>query len=293
MDLQEINSALFRFWDERGFYLAEPYDVEKGAGTMNPATFFRSLGPEPWAVAYVEPSRRPADGRYGENPNRLYQHLQFQVIMKPSPEDIVDTYLGSLETIGLSSRLHDIRLVEDNWEAPTLGAWGLGWEVWCDGMEITQFTFFQQMAGFELTPVPVEITYGLERIASYVQNVRSVFDVRVKGELTYGDLFLPNERHQSVYAFEVADVGFLRDMFEGSEREARRALERGGWPAAYDYTLKASHLFNLLEARGAVSQSERPALIGRVRRLARASAEVYLKEREELGFPLLKGGDAR
>ena len=288
MDLQDMIIALSSFWHGRGCYIAQPYDVEKGAGTMNPLTFFRSLGPEPWAVAYVEPSRRPADGRYGDNPNRLFQHFQYQVIVKPSPEDIVDTYLDSLAVIGLDGREHDIRLVEDNWEAPTLGAWGLGWEIWSDGMEITQFTFFQQMAGFELTPVPVEITYGLERLASYVQGTTNVFDVRVTGDLTYGEIFLANERHQSRYAFEIADPAYLRQAFDGAEREAERSLAEGAWPAAYDYTLKCSHLFNLLEARGAVARTERTALIGRVRRMARRAAETYLAEREAEGFPLLR-----
>lgn len=285
--------ALNRYWSDRGCYILQPYDVEKGAGTMNPFTFFRSLGPEPWSVAYVEPSRRPADGRYGESPNRLYQHFQYQVIVKPTPLDIVDTYLGSLEAIGLDPGAHDVRLVEDNWEAPTLGAWGLGWEIWSDGMEVTQFTFFQQMAGYELEVVPVEITYGLERLATYIQGVDSVHDVRVKGDLTYGELYLQNERHQARYAFELSDVGYLRQAFESAEREAQRVMDSGAWPAAYDLCLKCSHLFNLMDARGALSRAERVGTIGRIRRLARRAAEVYLKEREEMGFPLLKEVQAK
>ncbi|MGE5559441.1 MAG: glycine--tRNA ligase subunit alpha [Chloroflexota bacterium] len=287
MDYQSIILTLDRFWTDRGCVRLNPYDIEKGAGTMNPYSFFRALGPEPWRVAYVEPSRRPADGRYGDNPNRLYQHHQYQVVIKPSPDDIVEVYLDSLKALGLDPAVHDIRFVEDNWEAPTLGAWGLGWEVWLDGMEITQFTYFQQVGGYEARPVSAEITYGTERIASYIQDVDNVFDVAWTGDVTYEDIFHRAEFEHSKYSYEVADIGLLRDLFAAYEREARRVTDLGLVLPAYDWVLKCSHTFNLLEARGAISVTERAGYIGRVRNLARACAGAYLKQRQELNYPLL------
>ena len=288
MNFQEIVLALQKFWSDQGCILAEPYDVEKGAGTMNPSTFLRVLGPEPWHVAYVEPSRRPADGRYGENPNRLYQHHQFQVIMKPSPDNIQELYLKSLETLGIDPRQHDIRFVEDNWESPTLGAWGLGWEVWLDGMEITQFTYFQQVGSQNIKPVASEITYGLERLAMYIQGVENVYDLKCTDTYTYGDMFHQNEYEQSAYAFDLSDEDMLFDMFDKYEKESVRIIEKGYVHPAYDYVLKCSHTFNLLDARGAISASERAAFIGRVRKLARLCAQCYLEQREKLGYPMLK-----
>ena len=290
MKFQEIILALQKFWSEQGCILAQPYDVEKGAGTMNPSTFLRVLGPEPWNVAYVEPSRRPADGRYGDNPNRLYQHHQFQVIMKPSPDNIQELYLESLESLGIDPKQHDIRFVEDNWEAPTLGAWGLGWEVWLDGMEITQFTYFQQVGSVDVKPVSAEITYGLERLAMYIQGVENVFDIQWTKDCTYGDVFHQNEVEQSAYSFDLSDKALLFELFDKYEKEAVRVIELGRVHPAYDYVLKCSHAFNLLDARGAISVSERTAFIGRVRRLARLCAQCYLKQREELGYPMLKRG---
>lgn len=293
MKFQEIILALRKFWSDRGCVLAEPYDVEKGAGTMNPSTFLRVLGPEPWNVAYVEPSRRPADGRYGENPNRLYQHHQFQVIMKPSPDNIQELYLESLESLGIEPKKHDIRFVEDNWESPTLGAWGLGWEVWLDGMEITQFTYFQQVGSVDVAPTAVEITYGLERLAMYIQGVENVYDVRWTDEVTYGDVFKQNEYEQSAYAFELSDEDLLFDLFNKYEAEAVRVIGLGYVHPAYDYVLKCSHTFNLLDARGAISVSERTAFIGRVRKLARLCAQCYLEQREKLGYPMLNRRNAK
>ena len=289
MDFQQIILTLQKFWAEQQCIISEPYDVEKGAGTMNPMTFLRVLGPEPWNIAYVEPSRRPADGRYGDNPNRLFQHHQFQVIMKPSPENIQELYLQSLAALGINAEEHDIRFVEDNWESPTLGAWGLGWEVWLDGMEITQFTYFQQVGSLDIKPVAVEITYGLERIAMYIQGKENVYDVQWVGDVTYGDVFHENEVEQSWYAFQIADTDMLFDMFEKCEKEAERVVATGNVRPAYDYVLKCSHTFNLLDARGAISVSERTAYIGRVRALARLCAKAYVEQREKLGFPLLKG----
>ena len=257
---------------------------------MNPATFLKSLGPEPWSVAYVEPSRRPADGRYGENPNRLYQHLQYQVIIKPTPADIQQQYLDSLANLGLNPLEHDIRFVEDNWEAPTLGAWGLGWEIWLDGMEITQFTYFQQVGGFDVEQVPVELTYGLERIAMYLQDCDNVFDLIWTGIITYGEVFQRVEWEQSSYSFDYADLDLLFKLFSSYEAEAKRLLELNLVYPAYDYILKCSHTFNNLEARGAISVTERAAYIGRVRTLARLCAERYLQQREVAGYPLLSGG---
>jgi len=288
MNFQGIILTLQQFWAEQGCVVVNPYDVETGAGTLNPMTFLRSIGPEPWNVAYVEPSRRPADGRYGENPNRLYQHHQFQVIMKPSPDSIQEVYLESLKRLGVDPRHHDIRFVEDNWEHPGLGAWGLGWEVWIDGMEVTQFTYFQQVGGLEMNPVAVEITYGLERLASYIQDKENVFELEWVDGVTYGDVFLQPEYEHSKYTFEVSDTPMLFNLFNQYEEEAKRALEAGLVFPAYDYALKCSHTFNLLDARGAISVTERTGYIIRVRNLARQCAAVYLKERERLGFPLLK-----
>ncbi|ACA59030.1 glycine--tRNA ligase subunit alpha [Candidatus Desulforudis audaxviator] len=290
MDFQELIMTLDRFWGDRGCIIQQPYDVEKGAGTMNPATFLRVLGPEPWNVAYVEPSRRPTDGRYGENPNRLQHYYQYQVILKPSPDDVIEVYLDSLRAIGINPLEHDIRLVEDNWESPTLGAWGLGWEVWLDGMEITQFTYFQQCGGFDLKPVSAEITYGLERLALYLQGRDSVFDITWTGDITYRDVHFQGEVEHSRYNFEIADVELLHDLFEGYEREAQAVLEQQLVLPAYDYVLKCSHVFNLLDARGAISVTERTGYIARVRALARDCAKAYVAQRERLGFPLLKGG---
>ena len=288
MKYQGLILALQKFWTDKGCVLGEPYDIEKGAGTMNPLTFLKVLGPEPWNVVYIEPSRRPADGRYGDNPNRLYQHHQIQMIMKPSPDNIQELYLDSLAAIGIEKEKHDIRFVEDNWESPTLGAWGLGWEVWLDGMEITQFTYFQQVGSQDIKPTAVEITYGLERLAMYIQGVENVFDVEWAAGVTYGDVFHQNEFEQTSYAFDLSDEKLLFDLFEKYEAEAVRVIKLGYVHPAYDYVLKCSHTFNLLDARGAISVSERTAFIGRVRKLARMCAEEYLKQREKLGYPLLK-----
>ena len=288
MKFQEVILALQEFWSGQGCILAQPYDVEKGAGTMSPWTFLRVLGPEPWNVAYVEPSRRPADGRYGDNPNRLYQHHQFQVIMKPSPDNIQELYLESLARLGIRAEEHDIRFVEDNWESPTLGAWGLGWEVWLDGMEITQFTYFQQVGSHDVKPVSVEITYGLERLAMYIQGVENVYDIAWTDDVTYGDVFHQNEFEQSTYAFDLSDEALLFDLFDKYEAEAVRVIGAGHVLPAHDYVLKCSHTFNLLDARGAISVSQRTAFIGRVRKLARLCAEAYLAQREALGYPMLK-----
>ncbi len=273
---QDIILDLSKFWADYGCVLLQPYDVEVGAGTFHPATTLRSLGPEPWKTAYVQPSRRPTDGRYGDNPNRLQHYYQYQVILKPSPDDIQDVYLDSLRAIGIVPEEHDVRFVEDDWESPTLGAWGLGWEVWLDGMEVTQFTYFQQVGGFECDPVPGEITYGLERLAMYVQGVDNVFDITWVDDVSYGDVFHENEVQYSEYNFEVADVATLYGLFDGFEKECEAALARDLVLPAYDYVLKCSHVFNLLEARGAIAVTERTTFIGRVRDLARACAEGYL-----------------
>jgi glycyl-tRNA synthetase alpha chain len=290
MTLQELILALERFWNEQGCVIQQPYDIEVGAGTFNPATFLRVLGPEPWKVAYVEPSRRPTDGRYGENPNRLQHYYQYQVIMKPSPLAIQDMYLDSLRSFGIDPLAHDIRFVEDDWESPTLGAWGLGWEVWLDGMEITQFTYFQQAGGIDLKPVSVEITYGIERIAMYLQGVENVYDLTWTDGIRYDDIHHQGEIEFSRYNFEEADVEMLLRLFEMYEGEAQKLLEKGLVLPAYDYCLKCSHTFNLLEARGAISVTERMSFILRVRAMARSCAELYLRQREEMGFPLLKVG---
>jgi glycyl-tRNA synthetase alpha chain len=287
MYFQEIILTLQRFWSERGCVLQQPYDIEVGAGTFNPATFLRAIGPEPWKVAYVEPSRRPTDGRYGENPNRLQHYYQFQVILKPAPADVLSIYLESMKKLGVDPADHDIRFVEDDWESPTLGAWGLGWEVWLDGMEVTQFTYFQQVGGLDMDPVSAEITYGLERIAMYLQQKESVYDLEWNGTLTYGDVHHRSEVEQSTYNFESANPTMLLECFDAYERESLNLCEQGlPWPA-YDYCLKCSHTFNLLQARGAISITERTGYITRVRRLASQVAQLYLQQRESMGFPLL------
>lgn len=285
---QDILMRLKQYWGERGCIVQEPYDLEVGAGTMCPETFLRVLGPEPYRVAYVQPSRRPADGRYGENPNRLYKHWQLQVILKPSPDDIQEQYLDSLQAIGIDLRKHDIKFEEDNWESPTLGAWGIGWQVMLDGLEITQFTYFQQCGGLDLDVVPVELTYGMERLAAFLQNKSSVYEIEWAPGVTYGDVRLADEVQFSVYNFELADIPTLWKLFDLHEAECRRLLE--AWPgypdkrrfpllAAYDHVLKCSHLFNLLDSRGAISVTERVAVIGRVRRLAVGVAEAWLEQR--------------
>jgi glycyl-tRNA synthetase alpha chain len=278
---QDLILRLQRYWAEQGCVILQPYDVEVGAGTFHPATTLRALGPEPWNAAYVQPSRRPTDGRYGENPNRLQHYYQFQVIMKPSPPDLQDRYLNSLYALGIDPGLHDLRFVEDDWESPTLGAWGLGWEVWCDGMEISQFTYFQQVGGFDCRPVSGELTYGLERLAMYVQGVENVYDLDFNGHgVRYGDVFLQAEKEYSAFNFEVADTELLFRHFADAESHCRLILERGLALPAYDQCLKASHLFNLLDARGVISVTERAAYIGRVRALAKRCAEAWLRSRE-------------
>jgi len=282
---QSLILTLQAFWAGRGCVLLQPYDMEVGAGTFHPATALRALGPEPWNAAYVQPSRRPTDGRYGENPNRLQHYYQFQVILKPSPDDVQDVYLQSLMDIGIDPGRHDIRFVEDDWESPTLGAAGLGWEVWCDGMEITQFTYFQQVGGIDCDPVSVELTYGLERLAMYIQGVDNVFDLdwdgiaKKDGGKTYGDVFLRAEREHSKYNFEIADVDMLKRHFKDAEDECGRALEAGVALPAYDQCLKASHLFNMLDARGAISATERQSYIGRIRALAKNCCEMWLNSK--------------
>jgi len=287
---QELIFILQRYWSDKGCVILQPYDMEVGAGTFHPATFLRAIGPELWNCAYVQPSRRPTDGRYGENPNRLQHYYQYQVVLKPSPPDIQDLYLDSLRLIGIDPLVHDIRFVEDNWESPTLGAWGLGWEVWIDGMEVTQFTYFQQVGGLECRPVTGEITYGLERIAMYLQGVASVFDLlwttTPRGAVTYGDVFHQNEVEQSAFNFEHADVAALFARFDGCERHSQQLIAAGLALPAYEQMLQASHSFNLLDARGALSVAERQRFILRVRGLARAVAEAYYASRERLGFPL-------
>jgi glycyl-tRNA synthetase alpha chain len=285
MTFQELVFSLERYWAGQGCIVQQPYDLEVGAGTFNPATFLRSLGPEPWNVAYVEPSRRPTDGRYGENPNRLQHYYQYQVVMKPSPMDIQDMYLDSLKSFGIDPLEHDIRFVKDDWESPTVGAWGLGWEVWLDGMEITQFTYFQQVGGVDLDPICVEITYGIERIAMYLQGVDNVYDLEWGHGIKYGDVHHQGEVEWSVYNFEEADVEMLRRIFDMYEAEGVRLAARQLVLPTYDCCLKCSIHFNLLDARGALSLAERTRYIGRVRNLARLSAEGYLRQRENLGYP--------
>jgi len=285
---QDLIFALENFWASKGCLIQQPYDIEVGAGTFNPATFLRVLGPEPWNVGYVEPSRRPTDGRYGENPNRLQHYYQYQVIMKPSPIEIQDIYLDSLKSFGVNPLEHDIRFVEDDWESPTLGAWGLGWEVWLDGMEITQFTYFQQVGGIDLDPISVELTYGIERIAMYLQGVDNVFDLKWTKDITYGDIHHKGEVEFSIFNFDKADIKKLFTLFELYEEESLRLIDNEGLVMpAYDFCLKCSHIFNLLDARGAISVTERTHYIARVRNLARKVALGYIKQREEMGFPLL------
>lgn len=287
MYFQDIIETLHLHWKEQGCVIQQPYDLEKGAGTMHPATFLRSLGPEPWRVAYVEPSRRPTDGRYGENPNRLQHYYQYQVILKPAPADVQEVYLDSLSRLGLQPRQHDVRFVEDNWEAPTLGAWGVGWEVWLDGMEVTQFTYFQQCGGLDCQPVPVEITYGLERIAMYLQQKDSVFEILWAPGITYGDLHYQGEVDYSKYNFEISNVDMLWKLLAFYEEEARQVIAQGLVQPAYDYVLKCSHTFNLLDARGAFSVTERASLMTRIRHLAEECARAYVEQREKLGYPWL------
>ena len=288
LSVQEIILTLQNYWSNQGCLLLQAYDTEKGAGTMSPYTFLRAIGPEPWNAAYVEPSRRPADGRYGENPNRLFQHHQFQVVMKPSPESIQELYLGSLEALGINPLEHDIRFVEDNWENPSLGCAGLGWEVWLDGMEVTQFTYFQQVGGLECHPVTSEITYGLERLASYIQEVESVYDLVWTGDVKYGDIFTQPEYEHSKYAFEESNAELLMQLFTDFEKEATVLMEKGLVHPAYDYVLKCSHAFNLMDARGIISATDRAGFLGRIRKMARTIAKTFVAEREALGFPLLK-----
>ena len=288
---QEIFLKLEEFWSKQGCLIQQPYDIEVGAGTMNPATFLRVLGPEPWNVAYVEPSRRPTDGRYGENPNRLQHYYQYQVILKPSPSNVQNLYLKSLEYLGIKTSDHDIRFVEDDWESPNLGAWGLGWEVWLDGMEVTQFTYFQQAGGLDLDDISAEITYGIERIAMYLQGVDSVFDLiwldANDRKITYRDVHMQTEIEFSKFNFDSANVDMLFNMFNMCEEEGLRLIKENLSFPAYDFTLKCSHYFNLLDARGAISVSERARYIGRIRNMAKGCAESYLKSRYELGFPLI------
>ena len=290
---QGLILALQQYWAEKGCVILQPYDMEMGAGTFHPATFLRAIGPEPWATAYVQPCRRPTDGRYGENPNRLQHYYQFQVAIKPSPLDIQDLYLDSLKMLGIDPLIHDIRFVEDNWESPTLGAWGLGWEVWLNGMEVTQFTYFQQVGGLECKPITGEITYGLERIAMYLQGVNSLYDLiwtdGPQGKVTYGDVFHQNEVEQSTYNFEYANVEELFRQFDLCEAESQKLNDAGLPLPAYEQMLQASHTFNLLDARRAISVTERQRYILRVRALSRAVAEAYYEKRESLGFPLVKG----
>ncbi len=287
-------ATLQSFWADQGCAILQPFDMEVGAGTFHPATFLRSIGPEPWRAAYVQPSRRPTDGRYGENPNRLQHYYQFQVALKPSPDNIQELYLDSLRLLGFDPLEHDIRFVEDNWESPTLGAWGLGWEVWLNGMEVTQFTYFQQVGGLECRPVTGEITYGLERLAMYMQGVDSVFDLiwskSDAGVITYGDVFHQNEVEQSTYNFEHADVDTLFTWFDSCEKQSQQLIEADLPMPAYEQVLKASHTFNLLDARHAISVTERQAYILRIRALSRAVAQAYFAKREALGFPMVKGG---
>ncbi|AIL33004.1 glycine--tRNA ligase subunit alpha [Basilea psittacipulmonis] len=293
LTFQQLILKLQNYWSEQGCALLQPYDMEVGAGTSHTATFLRAIGPEPWHVAYVQPSRRPKDGRYGENPNRLQHYYQFQVVLKPAPENIIDLYIGSLQAIGINPQEHDIRFVEDDWENPTLGAWGLGWEVWLNGMEVTQFTYFQQVGGLDCSITTGEITYGLERLAMYLQNVESVYDivwtVRPNGEkIYYRDVYHQNEVEQSTYNFEYANTEVLFQHFADYEQEAKKMMEVPLALPAYELVLKAAHTFNLLDARGAISVTERAAYIGRIRQLSRAVAQCYYESREALGFPMLK-----
>ncbi len=291
MYFQDLIMELQKFWASRGCVIRQPYDLEVGAGTFHPATFLKVLGPDAWNTAYVQPSRRPTDGRYGENPNRLQHYFQFQVIMKPSPLDIQDIYLSSLVSLGIDPAYHDIRFVEDDWESPTLGAWGLGWEVWLDGMEITQFTYFQQVGGINLSPISVEITYGIERLAMYLQDVDNVYHIKWNDSVLYGDIYLEPEREYSTYNFEEADSGMLRRLFDSFETEGEKLIKgRELVFPAYDFCLKCSHVFNILDARGALSVTERTNYIARVRNLAKQSAELYVKKQTQQALPAEQGG---
>lgn len=287
LTFQELVHKLNEYWSNYGCIIQQPYDIEKGASTMNPATFLKVLGPEPWNVAMIEPCRRPTDGRYGENPNRLQHYYQYQVILKPSPDDAQDIYLKSLEYIGIDLKKHDVRFVEDNWESPTLGAWGVGWEVWLDGMEITQFTYFQQAGGIDVKPVALELTYGLERIAMYLQNVDSVYDVQYNKTLKYGDIYHHNEIECSKYNFEYSTPETLFKLFDLYSQEANTTMDNKLVLPAYDYVLKCSHAFNLLDARGVISKDERTNFINRIRKMAERIARLYVEQREEMGYPLL------
>ncbi len=280
------------YWAERGYVIQHPYGIEVGAGTFNPATFLRVLGPEPWKVAYVEPSRRPTDGRYGRNPNRYQHFYQYQVVLKPPPRDVQDVYLDSLRALGIDLAQHDVRFVEDDWEAPTLGAWGLGWEVWLDGMEVSQFTYLQQVGGLEVSPISVELTYGLERLTMYIQGVDNFIDIKWTDGITYGDIHLTGEIEECRYNFEEADTPILFQLFDIYEGEAQRILDKDMILPAYDYVLKCSHTFNLLDARGVISVTERTRYIKRVRDLARRCAIGYVKQREEMGYPLLREAES-
>ncbi len=293
MNFQSVIATLHQFWANRGCLIAQPYDIEKGAGTMSHHTFLRAIGPEPWSVAYVEPCRRPTDGRYGENPNRYQHYYQYQVLIKPSPNNIQDIYLDSLRALGIRPEDHDIRFVEDNWESPTLGAWGVGWEVWLDGMEITQFTYFQQCGGIDCRPVPIEITYGLERLAMYLQEVDAFTKIRWTDEVTYGDVHLQGEIEQCTYNFQASNPDMLFTLFGLYEREAEQLTQRGLVLPSLDCVLKCSHTFNLLDARGVIAVTERTRYIGKIRNLARRVAQLYLQQREQLGFPLDKVREAQ
>jgi glycyl-tRNA synthetase alpha chain len=288
LTFQELILKLQSYWGGKGCALLQPYDMEMGAGTFHTATFLRAIGPEPWRAAYVQPSRRPKDGRYGDNPNRLQHYYQYQVVLKPSPDDLQDLYLGSLKALGIDLRKNDVRFVEDDWESPTLGAWGLGWEVWLNGMEVTQFTYFQQVGGLDCKPVLGELTYGLERLAMYLQGKESVFDLTWVHGVTYGDVYHQNEVEQSKYNFEASDASWLLSQFNDFEAQARRLIAEGLALPGYEMVLKCSHTFNLLDARGAISVTERAAYIGRVRALAKLVAQAYYESREKLGFPMLK-----
>ncbi len=292
MNFQDIIFELDKYWAEQGCIIQQPYDMEVGAGTFHPATLLRALGPEPWKAAYPQPSRRLTDGRYGDNPNRLQHYYQYQVVIKPSPLDVQELYLDSLKRFGLNLLEHDIRFVEDDWESPTLGAWGLGWEIWLDGMEITQFTYFQQAGSIDLHPVTAEITYGLERIAMYLQGVDSVYDIAWNDEISYGEIFHQAEVEFSTFNFEEADVEKMIDFFNSCESEAEKLIAKDLVLPAYDYCLKCSHLFNLLDARKAISVAERTRYIGRIRNIVRSVAESYVSQREKMGFPLLKSVSA-
>ncbi|MYV04972.1 glycine--tRNA ligase subunit alpha [Furfurilactobacillus milii] len=293
LSVQQIILTLQQYWAAQGCMLMQAYDTEKGAGTMSPYTFLRAIGPEPWNAAYVEPSRRPADGRYGENPNRLYQHHQFQVLMKPAPENMQELYLNSLRELGIDPLEHDIRFVEDNWENPSMGCAGVGWEVWLDGMEITQFTYFQIVGGQEMNPVAAEVTYGLERLSSYIQDVNSVFDLEWSDGVLYGDIFKEPEYEHSKYSFEESNQDMLLHLFDDFEREAKANLSKGLVHPAYDYILKCSHTFNLLDARGAVSVTERAGYLSRIRKMAYSVAVAFINARAKRGFPLIKDDKER